>query len=221
MHITAHLDIDLVAVEQAEQVTVMLELLAPEHRDAAARPPATVQVVLDRSGSMESDGRIQAARCALTALVDRLDPRDAFGLVAFDDEVEVTVPAGPVADKAAIKAAIDNLSARGATNLSGGLLRGLQEARRAAGRGGATLLLLSDGMANQGVTAPERLESVAASAHAAGVTVSTIGIGLGYDEVLLAAIARGGQGSHVFVQESDAAAAAVAGEGDGLLHKTV
>jgi Ca-activated chloride channel family protein len=221
MHIDAHLDIDLVAVEQADHITVLLELLAPTGPAAGERPPATVQVVLDRSGSMDMGERLPAARSALKALVDRLDPRDAFGLVAFDDQVEIAVPAGPVADKPAIHAAIDALSARGSTNLSAGLLRGIQEARRAAGPGGATLLLVSDGMANEGVVEPERLEAVAATAQRGGVTVSTIGVGLGYDDTVLAAVARGGQGNHVFAEDADGAAGAVAGEVEGLLSKAV
>jgi Ca-activated chloride channel family protein len=221
MHVNAHLDVDLVAVEQTDHITVMLELVAPEPTASDRRAPATVQVVLDRSGSMDLGDRLPAARAALKALVDRLDPRDAFGLVAFDDEVEVTVPAGPVTDKPAIHAAIDGLWARGSTNLSAGLLRGVQEARRAAGPGGATLLLISDGMANEGVTDPQRLEAVAAGAHRAAVTISTVGLGLGYDETVLAAVARGGQGDHVFAEDADEAAGAVAGEVDGLLSKAV
>jgi Ca-activated chloride channel family protein len=221
MHVNAHLDVDLVAVEQTDQITIMLELAAPEAQSGSARPRATVEVVLDRSGSMEAGGRIASARSALAGLVDRLDPRDAFGLVAFDDKVEVAVPAGPVADKAAIRAAIGALFARGTTNLSAGLLRGIQEARRVAGAGGATLLLVSDGIANEGVTDAGRLEAVATAARRAGVTVSTIGVGLGYDETLLAAIARGGQGDHVFAEDADGAAAAVAGTVDGLLSKAV
>jgi len=221
MHVTAHLDVDLVAIEQTDEITIMLELVAPTEPPGRDRPSAAIQVVLDRSGSMDMGDRLPSARAALKALVDRLDRRDAFGLVVFDDEVDVVVPAGPVADKPAIRAAIDAVWARGSTNLSAGLLRGLQEARRAGGPGGATLLLVSDGMANQGVTDPERLEAVAASAHRAGVVTSTVGLGLGYDETVLAAVARGGQGNHVFAEHADTATAAVAGEVDGLLAKSV
>jgi Ca-activated chloride channel family protein len=221
MHLNAHLDVDLVAVEQVDQITIMLELLAPTPAEHAPRPPATVQVVLDRSGSMDVGDRLPAARAALAALVDRLDPRDAFGLVVFDDRVDVAVPAGPVADKAAIHAAIAAISARGSTNLSAGLLRGIQEARRAAEPGVATLLLISDGMANEGVTDPERLEAVASAAQRGGTTISTIGLGLGYDERVLAAVARGGLGNHGFAEDADAAAGAVAGEVDGLMAKSV
>lgn len=218
MHVHAHLDVDLVAVEQTDQITLMLELVAPAAPGAAAqRPPATVQVVLDRSGSMGGE-RLDAARDALVALVDRLDPRDSFGLVTFDDAVDVVVPAGPVLDKPALRAAVRSVHTGGMTNLSAGLLRGVQEARRAAGDAGATVVLLSDGHANDGVTDPGTLEQVAAST---GVSISTIGIGLDYDERLLSAIARGGRGDHAFAEQADAAGAAVAAQVDGLLSRTV
>jgi len=223
MNITAHADIDVVAVEQPDSVSVLLELSAPEgatDQDAKPRPPATVQVVLDRSGSM-AGGSLGAAKEALARLVDRLDPADRLGVVAFDDAVSVPLPAAPLTDKPAAKRAIAAIHPGGMTNLSGGLLRGLQEAGRAKGETGATLLLLSDGHANQGEVDPVRLGAVAAKAAADGITVATIGIGLGYDETLLAEIARGGRGDHLFAEHDDAAAGAVAAQVEGLLEKTV
>jgi len=196
MHVNAHLGIKLVAVEQHDQITLLLELQAPEHDATVERPPSTVQVVLDRSGSMRGD-RLGAARAALSALVDRLDPADRFGLVTFDHEADVVVPTAAVTDKPALKAAIAGVADGGSTNLSAGLLRWVQEARRAARAAraaGATLLLLSDGHANDGVIEPARLEAVARKVHEHGVVVSTVGIGLEYDELLLSAVARGGQG---------------------------
>lgn len=197
MHVNAHADVDVVAVEQDDQVTVMLELVAPTAQTDSTRPPATVQVVLDRSGSMDGE-RLDAAKEALVRLVDRLDPTDCFGVVAFDDEVQVVVPAAGLTDKAATRHAIASLVSGGMTNLSGGLLRGMQEARRVASDGGATLLLLSDGHANAGETDPARLAGVTAGGRDHGITTTTVGIGMDYDELLLAEVARGGQGSHVF-----------------------
>ncbi len=220
MKLDAHLDVDLVAVETDDEITVMLELIAPEERRDTPRAPATVQVVLDRSGSMDGE-RLGAARRALADLIDRLDPADRLGVVAFDDTVSVVVPAGPITDKVAAREAVLSIPSGGMTNLSGGLLRGFQEARRAAGASGATVLLLSDGHANEGETNPDRLAGVAAAARAHGVTTSTVGIGLGYDETLLAAVARGGQGAHAFAPDGDGAGAVVAGEVDGLLSKTI
>src|SRR4051794_39752888 len=220
MHVNAHVDVELVAVEQPDELTVLLELRAPDRSDAEARPSAAVQIVLDRSGSMGGE-RLAAAQRALVALVDRLDPADRFGLVAFDGTARVVVPAGPLADKEALRRAIAALVPGGTTNLSGGLLRGLREARRVATAAGATLLLVSDGHANEGIVDADRLGAVAARAREQGVTTSTIGVGLDYDETLLAALAAAGQGGHAFAEDGDAAAGAVAGEVDGLLSKTV
>jgi Ca-activated chloride channel homolog len=220
MRISAHLDVDVIAVETDDHLSVLIEMTAPAApQDAAPRPPSTLEVVLDRSGSM-SGGRLDGAKLALTGLIDKLDPTDNFGLVVFDNAVEVVVPAGPLRDKPAVRHAISQVFARGNTDLSSGYLRGLQEAGRIAGKTGATLLLISDGHANAGVTDPARLGSIAAKAHGDGVTTSTLGYGLGYDEKLLSAIARGGSGNELFAEEPDTAGALIAGEVEGLLSQT-
>ncbi|MEV4411849.1 VWA domain-containing protein [Catellatospora sp. NPDC049609] len=220
MHLSAHLDVDVIAVETDDRLSVLIELTAPPAPAAAGpRPPSTLQVVLDRSGSMHGD-RIEGAKTALIGLIDRLDPADHFGLVAFNNQVEVTVPAGPLTDKPAVKQAIAQVYARGGTDLSAGYLRGLQEAKRVAGAGGATVLLVSDGHANAGVTDPDQLGAVAAKAYAERITSSTLGFGLGYDERLLSAIARSGSGNELFAEEADTAGALIAGEVGGLLSQT-
>jgi Ca-activated chloride channel family protein len=216
MHLSALLDCDLVAVEQTDELTLLVELTAPSPTTTAVRRPATLQVVLDRSGSMAGD-RLEGAKSALIALVDRLDPSDNLGVVAFDDETQIVVPAGPLTNKTAVKHAIVAVDAGGCTDLSSGYLRGLQEAQRVAGPTGATLLLVSDGHANAGVTDPDQLGQVATRARAKNVTTSTLGFGLGYDEQLLGALARGGAGNELFAEEADTAVALIAGEVDGLL----
>ena len=216
MHLSALLDVDLVAVEQTDELTLLVELTAPTPATTVKRQPATLVVVLDRSGSM-AGGRLQAAQTALLQLVDRLDPADSFGVVAFDDQVQITVPAGPLTDKSAVKQAIAALQPGGSTDLSAGYFRGLQEAQRVLGATGATLLLISDGQANSGERDPDRLGSVAAKQRSGGLRTTTLGVGLGYDETLLAALARGGDGNELFAEEADTATSLIAGEVDGLL----
>jgi Ca-activated chloride channel family protein len=110
----------------------------------------------------------------------------------------------------------------GTTNLAGGYLRGIQELQRVSSAGGsANLVLLSDGLANVGVTDHGQLEQFAAGAQRAGIASSTIGIGRGYDEDLLAAIARGGAGNTHFAENGDDAGGALASEVDGLLAESV
>jgi hypothetical protein len=112
--------------------------------------------------------RRYTALVALDRLVSRLDARDRFGLVAFDDTVSVVVPAGELHDRHLVRRAIASIDAGSTTNLSAGYARGVQEARRVATDAGATVLLLSDGIANVGVCEPEQLEQLAAGAQIAG-----------------------------------------------------
>src|SRR5919197_4863414 len=133
-----------------------------------------------------------------------VETADAVGVVAFDDDVQVVVPAGPLDDKPAAVAAIWALESGGMTNLSAGYLRGLQEARRAAQGRGATVLLLSDGHANVGLVEHDKLHALAATGRRERVTTSTIGLGLDYDETLLAAVAAGGAGATHFARDGDA-----------------
>ncbi|MEU1448058.1 vWA domain-containing protein [Streptomyces mirabilis] len=218
MRIDARMQFDLIAQGTDEQVPVLVDITAPrlDPADAATRPPHTLQVVLDRSGSM-GRGPLEVAKTALKDLVDRLRPDDNFGLVAFDDQVQVVAPAGPLTDKDAVKSAIAGLRPGGSTNLSAGYLRGLQEAERVAADAGATVLLISDGHANCGVTDPEILGEKADEAFHRGVITSALGIGEGYDEHLLAALARGGRGNDGMAEDADAAAQFIAAQVDGLL----
>jgi Ca-activated chloride channel family protein len=223
MHVTATLDIEAVALEAQDEVSVLLQLAAPTVSPAHRRPPAALVAVLDRSGSMSGE-RLAGARRALSTLVDRLDPEDSFGLVVFDDAVDVVVPVQPCVDKESMKRRIRAVEAGGSTDLSAGYLRGLQEARRATGAGTcatARVLLISDGHANAGVVDPDRLAGVAATALSGGVTTTTLGFGLGYDETLLAALARGGGGAELFAEDADTAVGAIAAEVDGLLSQSV
>jgi len=220
MHIEAVLDLDVVALEQDDSVTVMLELAAPAQVPDAQRTPHAVVIVLDRSGSMEGP-RLAAAKGALTSLIDRLDGSDFFGLIVFDDQAQVVIPASTVGalDREAVKHTIDAIGPGGMTDLSSGYLRGLQEARRIGVAG--TLVVLSDGRANTGITDATAFRQMAAGAAAEAITTSSVGIGLDYDDLILSEMAIGGTGNHSFAEEADSAAAAVAGELEGLLSKTV
>ncbi|MEV6817181.1 VWA domain-containing protein [Nocardiopsis dassonvillei] len=219
MHLTALLDFDAVPRDTDDAVSVLVDITAPEREEDTERPPATLQVVLDRSGSM-GGGRLDGAVRALLSLVERLAPSDNFGLVSFNDQARVEVPCGPLEDKARVRRLISGLHASGGTDLSSGLMRGVQEARRAGADRGGTLLLISDGHANQGVTDHDLLRQVSADAYSHRVATTTLGYGLGYDEELLGAVADGGAGSALFAEDPDTAGGLIAQEAEYLLAKT-
>jgi len=195
MQLNAKLDVDMVALQAEDEVTCLLTLTAPVPEALVDRPGETLIVVVDRSGSMAGE-RLQSVRTALHTLADRLKPHDTFGVVVFDHEAVVQVPARPMADHhlPTVHSLIEAIQAGGTTDLSAGYLLGLSEARRHPSPTGAALILLSDGQANQGITDPAQLGDLAAQARADQVTTTTIGIGDGYDETLLAELATRGSG---------------------------
>lgn len=219
MKINATLDVNVIAYETTDEVAVLLDLEAPPAAAGVARPKASFQVVLDRSGSM-SGAPLEGAKKALAALIRQLDPGDNFGLVTFDDTAQVAVPAGPLTDKEAVIRQIQAVRSGGSTDLSAGYLRALREIRRVT-TAGATALVISDGHVNAGIRDVDEFAAVTSQAYAQGVVTSTLGYGRGYDETLLSAIARSGSGNHTFADNPDSAGTAIASEVDGLLNKAV
>lgn len=222
MNVKALLDVDMVALEAADKVTLMLDLTAPANPAQSTRPGQAIQVVLDRSGSMEGQP-LDAAKGSLLKLVSRLAPQDAFGLVAFDDSALVIVPTRTMADHQmpSLRKSIRDIKTGGSTDLSAGYLMGLRELTRVQATGGSTLLLISDGHANAGEKDPKFFQEVSTKSATEKVTTSTIGLGNGYDETILEALAQGGGGAHRFAGSIDEAVGAIAAEVDDLLDKTI
>lgn len=220
MKISALLDVNVVAHETEDEVTVLLSVEAPAAPPEADRPPASLEVVLDRSGSM-SGAPLDGAKRALAAVVRRLEPTDNFGLVSFDDSAQVAAAAGPLTDKDHVIRLINGVQPGGMTDLSAGYLRGLREIRRVAGKAGGTVLIISDGHVNSGIKSVAEFAAITSKSHREGIVTSSLGYGREYDETLLVAIARSGSGNHVFADNPDAAGAAIAAEVNGLLAKAV
>ena len=222
MKVKALLDVDMVAIEATDKVTLMLDLTAPANPAHASRPGQCVQLVLDRSGSMDGQP-LESAKGSILKLIDRLAPQDSFGLVAFDDQALVIAPTRTLADHdmKALRTVIREMSTGGSTDISAGYLLGLRELNRVQAVGGSTLLLVSDGHANAGEKDPKFFSEVSAKSATQKVTTSTIGLGNGYDETILEALAQGGGGAHRFAGTIDEAVGAIAAEVDDLLDKTI
>lgn len=167
------------------------------------RPPVNLTLVLDRSGSMNGD-KIEHAKAAAIEAVRRLAPDDIFSLVIFDHEVETLVPACRVGDRRGLEAAIRSIHARGNTAIYGGVTQGAAELRKHLEDRRYThrLILLSDGLANNGPSQPEDFARLGAALLREGISVSTIGVGLDYNEDLMTRLARKSDGNTYFVSSS-------------------
>ena len=169
------------------------------------RPPLNLSLVLDRSGSMDDKGKIEYLKQAAKMAVDRLTVRDHLAVVEYDDEITVMWPSQRVESTYAIKRLIDALSPRGSTDLVGGMMRGVDEVQNrmksidseeAINR----VLLLSDGLANVGVTDPRQIRRLVRAAKSDGVRVSTMGLGRDYDEDLMQDIAENAGGRYYYIE---------------------
>jgi Ca-activated chloride channel family protein len=195
----------MVAVEHEHTVDVLLELAVPA--EDRPRPPISLALVLDRSGSM-SGGALETVATAARFLAGQLGAEDRVAVVSYDDTVSLDVPLG--APGPHVDAALAALRPGGMTNLSGGWLKAREQL---AGVDGASrILLLTDGHANQGVTDPARLGQLVRTAAGERIGTSCFGVGDGFNEDLLGAMADAAGGEYHFLPQADAAAEAFATE---------
>lgn len=169
------------------------------------RPPISVVLVMDSSGSMEGEA-IADARQAALALVDGLADGDHLAVVTFDSQSRVLVPSTTIDSKtrADARTRVETMAARGTTDLAGGLTLGLAEAGRGYLSDGVNrLVLLSDGVPNDDAA----IASLAQQAAGMRVAVTALGLGLEYNETLLAALAQQTGGKFHFIEDSNQVAA--------------
>ncbi len=196
-------------VLQGEHADVYI-LLQFDGADPAAteidRPDLNLSLVLDRSGSMSDRGKLDYLKRASGLMIDKLNPTDILSVVEYDDQINVLWPAGHPEAPHLIKKLINDLSPRGSTNLFGGMEAGMSEVtgvmrelddnRQSLSR----VLLLSDGLANQGITDPKQIAEQVRQWRAKGVSVTTLGLGRDYDEDLMESIAENGAGRYYYVE---------------------
>jgi Ca-activated chloride channel family protein len=166
------------------------------------RPRLNLGLALDRSGSMAGD-KIRKAREAAIFVVKQLTPQDRVAIVAYDSEVELVLPSTPATDKTAIIAAIERIHDRGSTHLFGGWSEAAHQVAQHLDPAALNrVLLLTDGLANQGLTDPQEIGRHVGELARRGVSTSTLGIGRDFNEDLLALMADRGEGNFYFIESS-------------------
>ncbi len=181
---------------------IALEGLALSHD--AKRAAANVGLVIDKSGSMEDDNKIGKARDGAAMALERLNEDDVASVVAFNHDVDVLLPAQHVTDHGRISQIIQRLEAGGNTALYAGTEEGLRQVSKYLDRGRVNrLILISDGLANVGPSSPQEVAALGMKAAAKGISITTIGLGLGYNEDLMTKLAYAADGNHAFVERSD------------------
>jgi Ca-activated chloride channel homolog len=181
------------------------ELKADEYRnDYAKRVPLNLSIVIDRSGSMSGE-KIRRAKESAQFIVDQMESSDYLSIVTYDQAVQIVVPATHVSNKNYIKNAISSIVDRGSTNLAGGAIEGYSQVKKYYSKSYINrVILLSDGLANEGITDPVKIERIVKNQlYENGISISTFGIGRDYNEDLMTAMAENGNGNYYFIDNAN------------------
>ncbi|KAA6384327.1 MAG: putative Ca-activated chloride channel family protein [Streblomastix strix] len=184
-------------------VNVLLTFKGPKAPEQKERPPVTVALVIDKSGSMRDAKKMDFAKIAGVSLVQKLEPRDKLSVVTFDYSANVLIPMASVTNKDRLIQQINSIYADGGTDIPAGLEAGLGqiEGTKIDGQkleGTKRIICLSDGQTSYA----ERVEPIVSSAHQRGISTSSVGLGLDYNETLMQNMAQRGGGQYYYCGEA-------------------
>jgi Ca-activated chloride channel family protein len=189
----------------AQETFVLLELRG-EDKTGGEQPKVDLSIVIDKSGSMREGSRLPNALSAAAGAVERLRDGDTVSVIAFDTRVETVVSTTTVnaSSRPSIVQSIRGIQLGGDTCISCGLEEGLSELKRSSSLGSQQnavqrILLLSDGIPTSGVRDVAGFRAISQRAMAQNVSVTTIGVDVGFDENIMTAIALAANGRHYFV----------------------
>lgn len=168
---------------------------------ADQRQDVALTFVIDVSGSMDMENRLGLAKRALYMLVDELRPTDSVAIIVYGTNARIILDMTPVSEKQTILSAINRLVAEGSTNAAAGLWLGYRLASEHFNPEVINrVVLLSDGVANVGITGPDDLLDVIQEHAAEGITLTTVGLGMGnYNDTLMEQLADDGDGFYAYV----------------------
>ena len=166
------------------------------------RKDAVLTFVIDISGSMSYENRLELVKKALRLLVKQLRPTDKIGIVVYGTDARVVLPHTSVVNRKHILERIDSLCPEGVTNVEDGIHKGYELARKNAESDSINrIILCSDGVANEGVTSPKvLLKQIRDYVDDDGIFLTTVGFGMGnYNDTLMEALAKKGNGNYAYV----------------------
>jgi Ca-activated chloride channel family protein len=183
-----------------------LEVLvtAPDTVSRSQRVPLNLALVIDASGSMQQKGKLDYVKQAAVAMLRRLRPEDRLAVIAYDNEARTLFPSRPVQDGEKLEWLINSLQPGGSTNLGGGISEGYRQIEGYARPDNISrVLLLSDGKANIGITSSAELSRIVLQRADEGISLSSFGVGLDFNENLLAAMSESGRGMYYFIDRPE------------------
>ena len=200
-----------------QRVYLRIGIKGRRNESETERTPVNVALVIDRSGSMKGQ-KIAKARDAALMAIDRLERMDTASVVVFDHRVNTLVSARRVNDHYYFKRRINEVSAGGRTAIHAAVEAAARELRRNMRPGQPSrIILMSDGQANVGPRRPFEFSELGRRLGSDGISVTTIGLGRGYNEDLMSQLASASDGNHAFARTANDLTRIFNGEFDDVL----
>lgn len=219
LQLECRVDRGLIPTGRPAERYALMTLRMPEVDSQKARLPVNLCLILDRSGSMQGD-KLRFVKRAVAHTLRHLTPSDVVSIVAYDDEVEIVAPSFKVTPENTT-AALENVEkvwAGGKTNLSLGWFTGCDQIADHIGSGVINrAMVLTDGLANEGLTDVDLLVNQARELRVRGITTSTFGVGYDFNQFLLQRIADAGGGHFYFIDDPEVIPAFFHGELNEML----
>ncbi|MDI9369744.1 MAG: VWA domain-containing protein [Synergistaceae bacterium] len=198
-------DTPVVKAGEGSRITVRV-LVKPERRERETRAPLAVALVLDKSGSMASEEKMDYAKLGALEALKILDANDIAAVVVYDEKARVAVRARPVGkgNKEPVFAlGIKRIKPSGMTALYDGVVLGAKQLEPFVKEGFIPrIVMLSDGVANVGPSTTRELAALGRKLARTEMTITTIGLGLDYHEDLMTALAAESGGNAYFARTS-------------------
>lgn len=190
---------DEVSKDQRDAV-LQIGFTTPNVSERTNLRPLNLALVIDKSGSMADGDKMSRVKESLRVMLGKLREDDIVSISVFDSYAEVLFPAQRIGNGDKIRRAVESIEPDGSTNLHAGLMLGYKEAQKNFVKDATNrVILLTDGIANKGVTNPERIASESSELNGQGVDLSTIGVGYDLNNDLLRTLAKTGRGLYHFV----------------------
>jgi Ca-activated chloride channel family protein len=189
---------------QGGVLEVLVRVQAPDQpEDAKATIRAKrLALVVDRSGSMSGEPLTEAMRC-VTHIANCMTAADQLAVVVYDDQVNVLMPMTSLNSPEVVRMAIANVESGGCTDLFAGWEEGGKQLEGSVDSSISRVILLSDGQANRGLCEVSEIEKHCARLLGSGISTTTVGLGRGFNEELMIAMARAGGGQQYYGQTAD------------------